>query len=180
MAAGFKIELKVSGAEGMTKKKLNDITKEALRSTGRRWHEEYLAGHFTKAGAQKYGYGARNGEPGSGAPLKRSYTAYKQKKKGHSDPLVFSGKGKTEALANKIVKARISSKMQAAVVTISLPRVFNFNLRRAGRGNTNANEEIRRVSNDELRDLESHLAKVLEQLYEKEGRQVKTEATLSR
>ena len=118
MTAGFKLDLKVSGAEGMKKKKLNDITKEALRSTGRRWHEEYLEGHFTKAGAEKYGYGARNGEPGSGAPKKRSYTAYKQKKKGHTNPLVFSGRGKREALSNKIVKARISSKMQAAVVTI--------------------------------------------------------------
>jgi len=180
MSAGFKLELKVSGAEGMKKKKLNDITKEALRSTGRRWHEEYLEGHFTKAGAQKYGYGARNGEPGSGAPLKRSYTAYKQKKKGHADPLVFSGKGKSEALANKIVKARISSKMQSAVVTISLPRVFNFRLRKSGRGNTDAFTEIQRVTNVELRDLESHLVKVLSLLYEKEGRKVSAAATISR
>lgn len=180
MTAGFKLELNVSGAERMTKKRLNDITKEALRAVGNRWHEEYLPGHFTKAGADKYGYGARNGEPGSGAPLKRSYTAYKQKKKGHTDPLVFSGRGKKEALGNKIVKARISSKFQTAILTVSLPRVFNFSLRKSGRGNTNANEEIRRVSNDELRDLESHLVKVIEQLYTKEGQNVSAAATLSR
>jgi len=178
MAAGFKLELKVSGAEGMKKKKLNDITKEALRSTGRRWHEEYLEGHFTKAGGEKYGYGARSGEPGSGRKFKRSYVASKAKK--GKPPLVLSGKGRAEALANKIVKARISSKMNAAVVTVSLPRVFNFNLRKSGRGNTNANEEIRRVTNSELRDLETHLVKVLSQLYEKEGRKVSAAATISR
>lgn len=166
------VQLKVTGAEGMKKAKLNKIMRTALQSVGNRWHDKYLRRHFTTRGAQIYGYGARSGESGSGVKFKYSYTAWKQKKYGHKDPLVKSGNGKKEAIASKKIKARISSKLRAGVVTIQLPRIFNFNLRRTGKSKTNANEEIRRVTNSEIRDLERHFVKVLDQEYTKAGRRV--------
>lgn len=166
------VELKVTGVEGVKKSQLNKFTRNALNSVGERWHGRYLERHFTRRGARIYGYGARSGEPGSGRPEKRSYTAWKKKKKGHNKPLVKSGRGMQEALANKKFKARISSKLRRAVLTIQLPRVFNFNLRRAGISKTNANEEIRKVTNNELRDLESHFVKSFVQEFEKAGRRV--------
>jgi len=172
------VQIKVTGAEGIKKSQLNKMTKTALRAVGDRWHGKYLKRHFTKRGAQIYGYGARSGEPGSGRPLKGSYTAWKKIKGKDSDaPLVKTGKGKQEALSNKIVKPRISSKLRAAIVTIQLPRIFNFNLRRTGNSKTNANEEIRRVTKTEIRDLESTFVKVLSKEYEKSGRKVSIATT---
>ena len=164
------VSLKVTGAEGMKKAKLNKITRTALRSVGNRWHDKYLARHFTRRGAQIYGYGARSGETGSGKKEPHSYVAWKKEKKGHNKPLVKSGKGMREALANKKIKARIG-KFDSSV-TISLPKIFNFNLRRTGKSKTNANEEIRRVTKAELRDLEKHFVKVLDAAYTKAGRRV--------
>lgn len=171
----IKVQLKLNGVEGLTKSVQNRIMRESLVEVGNRWHEKYLKRHFTHRGAQIYGYGARSGEPGSGRGFKRSYTAWKKKNKGHTDPLVKSGRGKREALANRIVKARISSKAKRAICTVTLPRVFNFNLRRTGKSKTNANEEIRRVTKAELRDLENYFVEVLSRKYEKAGRTVSSD-----
>ena len=171
------VQIKVTGAEGIETRRLNKMAKTALLSVGDRWHEKYLKLHFTRRGAQIFGYGARSGEPGSGRPFKGSYAAWKSRSGKGNQPLVKSGKGKAEALANKVFRARISSKLRAAILTISLPRIFNFNLRRTGKSKTNANEEIRRVTRAQTRDLSSHFTKVLSRLYEKEGRKVSIATT---
>ena len=167
------IKLKVTGAEAIELKQLKKFVKVSLREVGNRWHGRYLKRHFTKRGAQIYGYGARSGEPGSGEKHKHSYQAWKEKRSvGHGAPLVKSGKGKQEALANRIVKVRASSKLQNVSATIQLPRIFNFNLRRSGKSKTNANEEIRRVTRAESRDLENTFSTSLSKQYDKAGRRV--------
>ncbi len=180
MAIGIAVQVKAVGIEGIKKSHLNKITRTSLVSVGARWHGRYLERHFTPRGARIYGYGARSGEPGSGRQEKNSYTAWKKKKKGHSDPLVKSGRGKKEALANKKFKARISSKLGKAVLTIQLPKIFNFNLRRAGKSKTNANEEIRKTTMSELRDLDSHFVKTFVKEFDKAGRRVSATAISSR
>lgn len=171
------VQIRVTGAEGIKPRQLNKMAKTALLSVGDRWYGRYLKLHFTRRGAQIFGYGARSGEPGSGRPYKGSYAEWKSKRGKGNQPLVKSGRGKAEALANKVFRVRISSKLRAAILTISLPKIFNFNLRRAGKSKTNANEEIRRVTHVQSRDLSSHFAKVLSRLYEKAGRKVSIATT---
>ena len=178
MSLTIGVRFKVTGAEGIKKAQINKFTRAALVEVGNRWHGRYLKRHFTKRGAQIYGYGARSGESGSGKKHKHSYQAWKEKRSvGHGAPLVKSGKGKQEALANRIVKARISSKLKLAVVTISLPRIFNFNLRKSGKSNTAANVEITSVTRSEVRDLEKTFSTSLIKQYEKAGRRVSVAST---
>lgn len=80
----MQITIKHKGAVPGTarfKQELNRIKKIAWTQLGVFWHKELRGKHFTQAGAREYGYGRRS----------RKYTARKEKAKGHTDPLVYSG-----------------------------------------------------------------------------------------
>ncbi len=89
---GFMV--KYSGAvPGACKRHLNDIKRDSFIAAGEEWHDDSSAGHFTNAGAQKYGYAKRQGEQAgtSGGRFWNSYTGQKKKKFGHTRPLRWSG-----------------------------------------------------------------------------------------
>lgn len=69
------------------------MVKRALMETLAEHHRDFMPGHFTKEGARKHKYKPRRGEePGlSRKQFFRSYTGRKQREKGHTLPLVWSG-----------------------------------------------------------------------------------------
>lgn len=73
---------------------LGRAKKAAWYALGLMWHLDIRPEHFTKAGAQRYGYAPRGGEPGNPDPYGywRSYTGKKQKKYHHTKPLTLTGR----------------------------------------------------------------------------------------
>lgn len=61
------------------------------------WHTEFRPIHFTKRAASRYRYTPRAGQraPRGSKAYKRSYTARKQREKGHTLPLVYTGQSRT-------------------------------------------------------------------------------------
>lgn len=142
----FDIDLVVTGLVGIKQSKLNEIHKASWRALGQHWRKKYLRGHFTHAGARKYGYTLRKGEvrPG-GTPIPGSYTWTKLKRQSHTRPLEFYGHAKAKALGEeKISPTRFS-------VKVLLPQGFN---RRHPRSAVRMNDEIRAVTPAELAELQ--------------------------
>jgi hypothetical protein len=145
----LKLDLAALSA-GRKKGVVNRAVKSALTAAAKEWHQKYYAGHFTKAGAQKYGYYKRKGElisPGSKA-FRRSYTGKKLRKFGHTDPLKFTGE--TYHLG-KVAKIKATSK-QARVI---LPAGLN---RKHPKSQIRMRDEATRV----LPDESSHLKQIAE------------------
>lgn len=108
-------------AAGKKQSVVNRAVKSALAAAATEWHQKYYAGHFTKAGAARYGYVKRKGEliaPGA-KPFKRSYTGRKLKKFGHTDPLKYTGE--TYQLG-KVAKIKATRKESRVLLPVGLNR----------------------------------------------------------
>jgi len=71
----------------------NRAKKAAYLAIGKKWFADLRPQHFTKRGAQMYGYKSRKGDPGNPDPygFRKSYQGQKLKKYGHTRPLVKTG-----------------------------------------------------------------------------------------
>jgi hypothetical protein len=144
--------LKYSGATpNVIAKVMRGATKPAYEKAGIFWHREHRPKHFTTKGGSEYNYQARQGERGSGKAFKRSYTARKLRKYGHTRPMVWSGQ--SEAFS-RIRDVRSTSK--GVRVVMALPRHF-FQFRK-DLNQPNLAEELSRVSEAE----QEQIAKVLD------------------
>lgn len=154
----FSVGIAFTGIEKLGIRKLNGIIRESLRDVGDYWHDNMLRKHFTKAGAREYQYTPRQGEPGSGRAFKGSYVSRKIKTQGHSLPLVWSGETRDQLLRTKSIEARCSQRGERAYVIVRL------NAPQLNRNNSKIkkHEEIRRVSQPELRELEGVLVRQLD------------------
>ena len=104
MRANFTI--KYSGATPkVIRKEMTAILTTSYGDTGKKWHEEYRGKHFTREGAEEYGYAKRKGEnlPRGTAAFARSYVGKKLKSRGHTLPLVYSGQSE---LLSRILDVR--------------------------------------------------------------------------
>lgn len=139
----FDISITYDGAVGPHSKRVMDrALKTMYQLVGLTWVHDLLPKHFTHAGAREYAYALRRGEePGiSGKKLWRSYTRKKQRKYGHTLPLVWTGQTRIQSRA-----ARIRASTQTVRITVPADR-----LRRNPKSRTNPPEEIVRVSPAEV------------------------------
>ena len=148
------LTINVSGFPALSKSQLNREHKATWLSVGKEWRRKFLRGHFTHAGARKYGYALRKGQTSHGGqPIPGSYTWTKLKRRGHTRPLEFYGDAKRRALAEEKVSATRDG------VKIRLPQGFN---RRHPRSQVRMQDEIRAVLPREAIHLASHWARVFE------------------
>ena len=141
------IRIKERGAtpRGMAKE-LNRIKKDTWRDTGIYFHRSMLPLRFTKRGGEMLRYAKRKGEgiPKSDPRYKRSYTGRKERKFGHTDPMVYTGESKGIA---RIRDVRSTSKGVKIVIGA---RKLNF---RHPKSKIQMNVEIRRVTTQETNKL---------------------------
>lgn len=132
---------------GLSQRRFNNLKKRAWTATGKYWFEHFRPKHFTKAGAVEYGYKKRKGEDygTTGKSFWRSYTGRKQKKFGHTLPLVYSGE-----LRDNSTIASIHATYKG--VRVALPWAQKANFRYAG-SDINMAQELTRVSPAEERIL---------------------------
>ena len=130
----WKIEL-AGAVPGVVAKEWARIRTEAWPALGDCWHQKFRERHFTKGAAQLYGYAQRKGEGTSGKKFWRSYTGRKQKKWGHTRPLVFSG-------LSLVLTRKRNYSITKTQITIRLPTGFN---RRNKHSNVNMRDEITTV-----------------------------------
>lgn len=92
------------GSEALKPREWNRIQKEEFARVGYQWGEDYRPLHFTEGASQRYGYMARKGErlPRGSKAYKRSYTGRKEATKGHTRPLVYSGKSEQASEAYRV------------------------------------------------------------------------------
>jgi hypothetical protein len=134
-----------SFSAGRRKSEMRDAIRGAMAAAAKEWHQEYYEGHFTAAGATKYGYFKRKGEglPRGTKAFSRSYHGKKLKHMGHERPLVYTGESYQRGKVAKIV----ASSKQAKVV---LPSTFNF---KHPKSRINMREEVTRVLPEEVQHL---------------------------
>ena len=133
------------------KREYNNLRKESWFTTGKYWFQHFREKHFTKAGAQEYGYKRRKGEliAKSSPRYKRSYTGRKEAQFGHTDPLVFTGESKRASRQSNIRSTNSG-------VRVSLPGLRKFNFRHP-RSQINMAEEMRTISEvEKLRLIQVH------------------------
>lgn len=149
----IRIEYDASEVTGLKKAQLNQAFTRAHYKLGQMWREILLPIRFTREGITRYGLLPRVGDTGSGRRFRGSYTAYKVKKHGHKDPLRFSSEGRDEAIRTERIKATRYG------VTISLPRKFNRN---NPKSKINMTDEVRSVTQGELRRMSAWLVELVE------------------
>lgn len=117
----------VPGSENLSARVLNQIKREAWEEAGHYWHAHLRPKHFTKAGAREYGYAPRKGEEGgTGKRFWRSYTGRKQRQKGHTLPLVWSGELRE---LSKIYKLQATATSTRSRLRVILPAAQKANWR---------------------------------------------------
>lgn len=151
--------IKHTGATpGVTRRRLNQIMKQAWRAAGGFWHQTLRPKHFTKRGAKEYGYSPRQGEAGHrGKPIKfaRSYTGRKLRDQGHTRPLEYSGASRT---LTRIRDVRATSKGGRVVLHA---RTFNRPRKNA---TMSMREEMTAVSAKEQKQIARVIDKVIQKL----------------
>lgn len=161
----IQVTVNLSGAEMLTRKKINDAMRRAMYSLGVRFKTLLLPKHFTKAGAREYGYKPRKGESGSGRRFEKSYTWRKLRKFSHTLPLVYSGELRKETLFGS-QKIRVTSTSKESTVHIGLPLKANY---KNPHSEIHPLKELQTVSEMELARMEVWLTEYVEAELKKEG-----------
>lgn len=140
------IKVRERGATpGILAKEWRAIAKTAWRETGIVFHQSFLPKRFTHEGARLLGYTRRKGELLKGTKRYwRTYTGRKEKKFGHTLPLVYSGESRQLA---RIRDVRATSNGAKVVLNA---RKLNF---KHPKSTIRMNEEIRRVAPVEAEKL---------------------------
>ena len=122
------------------KRDLNRIVRNSLRLALQEWRRSILPVHFTAAGARKYGFRART----------RKYRERKQREKGHSRPMVWSGESEERSR-----RARITTTSRRGFATVNAP---TLNLRPKG-GRIDMRDELSRLTQQDERTMFSAFRK---------------------
>lgn len=112
------------------------VRKKAYKDAGTFWHKSFAAGHFSNAGAKKYGYRKRT----------KDYIKKKWREKKHTNPMVWSGTTKRHALT----KWRVQGKRGGGAEVIINARGLN---RRPSRGSINLRQEMETVITPEVEQM---------------------------
>jgi hypothetical protein len=117
--------------------------------------------HFTHEGAQEYGYTPRSGEAGgtSSKDFFRSYTGRKQRKFGHTLPLVYTGELREMSKTANIQPT-------ASGVHVALSRANKANWHNPN-SQIDMRDELTRVSDEEAKLLAEVHAETTERLLAK-------------
>jgi hypothetical protein len=135
-------------------KELKRINLESAQELGQHFHKVNLPRRFTISGGRMLGYAIRS----------KRYQQNKKKRKGHNDPLVYSGNTKRDVLSHEDVRTSGTSKRWQANVIL---RARNLN--RFGKGRIKPAQELREVAAKE----EAPLVRVFEKAHNKRREQIK-------
>jgi hypothetical protein len=137
----IRIKVKYTGAipgVTMSQRDWNEIQRGVWHAVGRYWHVHFRPKHFTRAGAQEYGY----------QPRTAGYQRRKAKAKHHQNPLVFSGDSQRRTRAARIVPFA-TSRQVGVRVRMTAP---NLNYRRSASA-PDLREEMTTISEAEGKEL---------------------------
>lgn len=121
------------------RKHLKEINLAAAKELGEHFHEINMPRRFTKSGAIMLNYAPRSGQ----------YIKLKRRKKGHEDPLVFSGFTKRMVLSVRDVRTSGTSKKWAAHVVLRARHINRFKNKKI-----NIGDEMRRIGPREYGPLQ--------------------------
>lgn len=116
------ITIKERGPVPRTMRKAHTAaSKAAWLRVAENWQARIRPKHFTEAGAREYHYTRRKGELQSGHRFRRSYTGRKLREKGHTDPLVYSGRSRERSRQARLsATARGGAKVSINAPTLNL------------------------------------------------------------
>jgi len=103
---------------------LNRVKKAAYYAMALLWHTGIRPGHFTRAGAQRYGYAPREGQLGKTDRFGywRSYTGRKHKQYHHVDPLRLTGRSLRATRTARITSTSRSARLAFNAGKLALKR----------------------------------------------------------
>lgn len=148
--AGALITMETVGAVPRTlAKQWSALMREEWRRTGHYWHDRYREKHFTRQGGREYKYTRRKGELMRGERRYGStYTGRKEKRWGHTRPLVFTG------FTRRLARQRVVRPTRRGVkIPIRAPGLN----RRHPKSRVNMAREMRTVSRAEVVEITRNL-----------------------
>ncbi len=172
----FKAKITYFGAvpgKSLSAAQMKELILESWTLVGEDWHRRLRPKHFTTAGAREYGYKPRKGEAGNADSKSfwRSYTGRKQKKYGHTRPLVWSGELEQLSRARRIEARAFSTRSKVRVI---MPQAQKANFRNP-HSQINMREELTTVSDAEVVEIaELHNQSMNERLNRHTGTQTTT------
>lgn len=165
-----KVRIEIDGFAAATKTDLRNMQRDTWAFTGKYWHRTYKAIKFTRAGARRYKYAPRKGDPGGGRPFKGSYQEAKLLRKpffsrdagdgfdstaplpiGEVKPLVWSGRSRASAKASRKVNATARSSGKGKVDIIINAPALNF---KQPKSKTNPRAEVTATIPAEISQME--------------------------
>lgn len=167
MMGAILIEYKGAVPSSISRSEFNrEILKPSWSMTGEYFHRKMLPLRFTKRGGKMLNYAPRRGEEAGGSfqDFRRSYTARKRRKFGHTKPLVYTGE--SESLA-KIRDIRATSK---GVRIVNHARGLN---RKHPKSKVVMRDEVRRLADHEGVELTRFLGGQVERQLKAYRRQQK-------
>lgn len=157
-----------SGIKALGKGRFRDNAfRPSLRFVGLLYQRKYLPLKFTRAAYRRYNLSPRSGDPGSGHAFLGSYQWKKlngfKNEEGlpstrTTKPFVYTGRSEQSGKRGKVTARAASSGTGHVEITIPAP-ALNF---RPEGSKVNLGEEIRRVSQQEERELEEIMARDIE------------------
>ncbi len=140
----FTTTLTYRGFDGLKKSTLNREVKKLMQKALRNWHKNTLPRHFRRGAAGRYGY----------MPRDKKYNRYKQRRYGHSKPLVKTGD--LQRMVSRAATIRGTSKRARA--SMKAPRyLYTYKP-----GQPDKADEITRLTPDEASKMAIELDRNLE------------------
>lgn len=136
-------------------RRMDSISREAMFNVGAQWNASYKGMHFAPGAAARYSY----------QPRKESYNRRKKKRTGHTTPLIYSGRTKSDVMGPIFPRAT-PRRVRAMLPTQAYIRI------RSMRGHPPMGDELTRTTLDETEQLSKTYHDVMESMIKEyvEGR----------
>lgn len=156
----FAVHIDEENSLRLSRQQRNEIMKKVYYAVGWRWQDKWLARHFSRRARERYGYGVRTVKWQQRKLREAKYGKGKVKKGGRVD-IVYTG------MAENLFARRHAVRAYPTRATIRMHGPRYIGMRPMGKNRHNIGEEITKVIEEELRDLDQYAGSVLEDLLKK-------------
>jgi hypothetical protein len=112
MPIGMGIHIEIKGWPAASRQQLAEVAQDGMAAAAQYWHRQDLPDHFLPTAVSKYGY----------KPRARSYMLRKAKRKGHQNPLSYTGELRGEMMRSAEIrrhKTGVDLKMRGRALNFS-------------------------------------------------------------
>ncbi len=158
MPIAFAVQIDEANSLRLSRQQRNEILKKVYYAIGWRWQDKWLPRHFTRRARERYGYGARTVKWQQRKLREAKFGKSGKVKKGGRVDIVYTG------LAESLFAKRHAVRAYPTRATIRMHGPRYIGMQPKGKNRHAIGQEITRVIEEELRDLDQYAQETLEGL----------------